>query len=89
MQDEIVTRFVNMLMDNKVLTICFIIGIIDLGIMLWKSKGPYRYSEYRISRIEDMKEWLDQYNHGIYPVIGDNDETWSYDDQDGGYFIDS
>jgi len=57
---------------------CIFIGSIDLLIMFIKSMGPYKYSEYRQSRLDDMKEWLEDYNNGIFPVIGDPEETWSY-----------
>ena len=70
-----------------VLVFCLVVGLFVFGRMLWLSRGPYKYSEYRQTRLDNMKEWLEDYNNGIYPVIGYSsaDETWSYSDE-GGYF---
>ncbi len=66
---------------------CIIVGLFDYGIMMMKSRGSYKYSKYRQNRLDDMKEWLEDYSNGIFPTLGCVDETWSYGDKEYGYFI--
>ena len=67
--EELYVRLCQLAANNLVLVICVIIGFSDFGIMFVMSMGPYKYSKYRQERIDQMKEWLIEYNEYNNDVV--------------------
>ena len=61
-----------------ILSSFIIVGLFIFLRMLWLGRGGYKYSSFRVAYNEEYEEARQNYNRGIFPSLGCEDDDWSY-----------